>query len=325
MTSRLCLIVAVVTTAAGCAPSSPTESRESNETDRGSLEVDTVFVVTRPDLRKCAYPMCGGVYVKAVNKAKTTCLDGSKHAECYVSSLDLAALGLSDANQEEVLAGIREGRVVVSGQLAELDEPEGVPPGFAVLRAHEAYRAATDHGASGTYWRVEPSGITCIKAPCPTLTAHKLNATTEKPVTDVDYSALGLSDEEIAGFGNQMASTGLVVSGSVHSVTSSGETHKWLNLTEVFEQVLAEGPKLCLDDAACGEEAHCDTTECLSNCKPGMICPAVCYGQCVAGAPASGGSCVDACGDIAADGSCYCDDVCVEYGDCCADRDAVCL
>lgn len=325
MNSRICFLVAAVTAAAGCAPSSPTESGETNETDRGSLESDSVFVVTRPDLRKCAFPMCGGVYVKAVNKSKTTCLDGSKRSECYVASIDASALGLSSSNQEAVLEGIHAGSVLVSGQLAALDEPEGVPPGYAVLEAHEAHKAVTGHTVSGTYYRVEPSGITCIKAPCPTLTAHKLNASTDKQVTDVDFSALGLTDEDIAGFSNLMASTGLVVAGTVHSVTTSAGVEKRLSLTEVFAQVLAEGPKLCLSDDACGEDAHCDTTECLSSCQPGMVCPAVCYGQCLPGAPVSSGSCVDACGDIAADGTCYCDDVCVEYGDCCADREAVCL
>lgn len=36
-------------------------------------------------------------------------------------------------------------------------------------------------------------------------------------------------------------------------------------------------------------------------------------------------SCEKQCGQAAADGSCYCDDVCTEYGDCCNDFSQVCM
>lgn len=49
-----------------------------------------------------------------------------------------------------------------------------------------------------------------------------------------------------------------------------------------YEDVCGEPPvELCLTDAACGAGSYCDHTECLSNCPDGMVCPAVCYGQCV--------------------------------------------
>ncbi|NUP10658.1 MAG: hypothetical protein HOW73_31830 [Polyangiaceae bacterium] len=47
----------------------------------------------------------------------------------------------------------------------------------------------------------------------------------------------------------------------------------------------APEPELCLTDASCGAGQYCDHTECLSNCPDGMVCPAVCYGQCLDGAP----------------------------------------
>jgi hypothetical protein len=37
---------------------------------------------------------------------------------------------------------------------------------------------------------------------------------------------------------------------------------------------------LCMSDDQCGADQVCDHTECLSNCQPGQICPAVCWGQC---------------------------------------------
>ena len=41
-------------------------------------------------------------------------------------------------------------------------------------------------------------------------------------------------------------------------------------------------------------------------------------------ADALAGSCVQACGGQSHNGSCYCDAECASYGDCCADKLAVC-
>ena len=35
------------------------------------------YIVTRMDPRMCPTPLCGGYFVKAVNKPKTQCADGS--------------------------------------------------------------------------------------------------------------------------------------------------------------------------------------------------------------------------------------------------------
>lgn len=130
----------------------------------------------------------------------------------------------------------------------------------------------------------------------------------------------------------------------------------------------APAPELCLADDACGPGRVCDHSECLSGCADGMICPAVCYGQCVdapaptmcggfAGFPCPagqecvddpaddcdpanggadcGGICIDApppaanscqghCGGPSEDKSCYCDDLCEGYGDCCSDFAELC-
>ncbi|MBL8743005.1 MAG: hypothetical protein JNK04_17975, partial [Myxococcales bacterium] len=156
---------------------------------------------------------------------------------------------------------------------------------------------------------------------CASIQGRKLNSTVVKPLTDLDFSALGLSADEAAAAANTVATTGLVISGSIKT---QGQK-KTLKASQIFDTVQAGA--LCLDDADCGEDAYCDMTECLSNCPPDMVCPAVCHGVCKAGeepAP-TGGSCVDACGGQAADSSCYCDDACDYYGDCCSDYVSACL
>lgn len=40
------------------------------------------------------------------------------------------------------------------------------------------------------------------------------------------------------------------------------------------------GPTLCWADDECARDEYCDTTQCLSPCSDGEVCPAVCYGAC---------------------------------------------
>lgn len=321
LNARLILSSVLLSSFLACAPGTdeplPSEEVGTIE-DTRALEGDTVYVVTRQDFRKCAYPMCGGVYVKAVNKAKTTCLDGSKQADCYVGELDLSGLELSEDQTVDVRSRATAGDVILSGEIAPLENF----PEFGRVVAHKAYQARTEADATGTYYSVGDSGIVCITTPCPSLQGAKLNTTTVKQLTDVDFSALGLTEDEIAATMSTAMQKNLIMTGVIKT---SGQKKK-LKVSQIFDTVEPQ-QALCLGSDECGEGAYCDMTECLSGCAPGMVCPAVCYGACKPGeepAP-SGGSCVDACGGAAADESCYCDSACEYYGDCCGDYVSECL
>lgn len=273
------LLMAPIVTA--CAPDTTVDRVEQSATDEGAVADGVIYVVTGRDFRKCAYPMCSGFFVKAVNKAKTTCFDGTKQAECYVSAIDTSALGLSGTQGDELRAAIEAGQVLLSAELSPLDEPEGVPPGFAELRVHQAFQAKTGHEVTGTHYAVAPNGITCITAPCASLDAQKLNSTSVKRITDLDLSKLGLSDEEQQSLLSAAFEDELLVAGTISTHNTATGQQKRLTVSEVFVATTANPPA-----------------------EP---------------------SCVDACGGPSADGSCYCDDLCVDYGDCCADHASVCL
>lgn len=49
------------------------------------------YFTARPDYRKCVAPLCGGYFVKAVNKKLTSCADGTRQPECYVASITYGA------------------------------------------------------------------------------------------------------------------------------------------------------------------------------------------------------------------------------------------
>jgi len=353
MSFRTLVAAALLAPLAACAPGAPEGTTELDATDEGELAGDTVYVVTRPDYRKCSYPMCGGLYIKAVNKNKTKCFDGTKQDECYVADIDESALGLSGTQADEVSGAIREGKVLLSGELAQLQGE------FAKLTVYKAFEAETGSQVTGSYYVLEPSGITCIKAPCPSFHAKKMNSTSVKQVTDVDMSALGLTDAEISAQMEAIWSTHLVVSGALQTVSTPQGTQKRFNVSEIFSTVEPVAQALCLSHDACDASMHCDTSVCLSGCAEGEICAAVCYGQCVDGAPpvcpgggaicaslCGGddidipdgcplpqcncpiqlpGSCANACGGSDPEQTCYCDASCAEYGDCCGDYADQCL
>jgi hypothetical protein len=83
----------------GCASSDDVSVDGATELGESASELAAnpntgYFVVTRQDMRKCASPMCGGVFVKRANQALTRCADGTMQAECYTYGLELGALGL---------------------------------------------------------------------------------------------------------------------------------------------------------------------------------------------------------------------------------------
>ena len=82
--------------------------------------------------------------------------------------------------------------------------------------------------------------------------------------------------------------------------------------------------EFCMQDDEC-DSGFCDHSECLSNCPDGLICPAVCWGQCgePEPEPEPEPTCEGSCGGQG--NGCWCDEACTNYGDCCGDYEEVCL
>jgi hypothetical protein len=53
------------------------------------------FIVTRPDQRRCASPLCGGYFVQAVNLDQTRCADGTSAPDCHAFRLDFSSSGIA--------------------------------------------------------------------------------------------------------------------------------------------------------------------------------------------------------------------------------------
>jgi hypothetical protein len=136
------------------------------------------FVSARRDMRRCVSPMCGGFWVKEVN---------SSTAERYVNKLVFSSLALSN-NIEGQISGAADSELVLLGRLGE-KESRFNTRSFVVTSAFRGLPGKT-FDAKDTFFSVLPTRVNCIRAPCPTLQATRVNRTTgSMMVSDVSLEA----------------------------------------------------------------------------------------------------------------------------------------
>jgi hypothetical protein len=193
------------------------------------------FFTVRPDLRRCAAPLCGGFWVKRVNAADTICFDGSQADECYVPALSFTALHLDPAERQALEARVHAGLAVVRGVFASKSY-RGIGE-LGVLRVTEAWDAASEQAPTGTIFAVAATGIQCIAAPCPTLHATALNdAARDTQITDLDLAAVSTDDVSKDEAVNAAYADVLLVAGAIESCDRNVTLHASQLFTKVAHQ-----------------------------------------------------------------------------------------
>ncbi len=163
----------------------------------------------RRDFRRCAAPECGGIFVRKLNNLRMSCPDGSVARECYIGELDTGDL------TGDVFAKGKPGfntDVILKGQVSvgvDLEDSLGV---FSV---EEVWRSATGRRAVGRYYGIVNNEIVCITSPCFSYDQYTLNLQEMRPISDVDLSEVGASDQDLTeayrrmGEGEPLLATGL--------------------------------------------------------------------------------------------------------------------
>ena len=155
------------------------------------------FYTARPDFRECIHPICGGYFVKEVNKKLTTCTDGSKLHECYVADIKSEMPILTGAGFDNLTP------ILVSGYMTSEDYP-GFGP-FGVLTANEIHYSVTDKTAKKRFWGTINNGIVCITSPCFSYGQNLLNKKKEKVISTIDFSRSGADEKLIQEAYNRLA------------------------------------------------------------------------------------------------------------------------
>lgn len=296
--------------AAGTAYDAP--DRENTEQVRHRAESERYYVVTRPDLRKCIHPLCGGVFVAEVNREQSTCFGDTVAADCYAAALDLDALGLDEGLATEVGDQARSGQVVLRGSLKAY-EKDGNPFGVGRLVVQAAWRAVTDAPPSGNFYQIKDSGIVCVTFPCPSISQLTLNVGDVTPLGGVDLTTSGASDADLALASNAIFAGGLVVSGSHQLMEGPGGQASELVASNVFLPVGDEAGQMC-GNAVCAAGTTCCNASC-GICVPagGACSQQVCAPACAHDECSQGSALTDGCSPCAST-VCAADAFCCEEG-----------
>jgi hypothetical protein len=182
-------------------------------------------------------PLCGGYFVKRLNRATTLCADGAHAYECYVTELDLATLKLSPSEQGDTVANVDA--ELFRGKIAKLTWNGKLLGRFV---ASEAWRNASSGSvASGTYYRVDPNPIRCITYPCPAQYHEaKLNST-------VSTTLVGFAGPHAAKLASALSGSESVLAAGTNQAGKGG---KVLDATQFWTRIRAS-ETFCSSDADC--------------------------------------------------------------------------
>ena len=167
--------------------------------------------VVRPDPRLCPSPICGGYWVALANRSRTRCADGALLPRCYV------ALAV-DEKRQPLQTGVPDGALV------RADVEPWTFQGFGNLGALVVadVRAPIGNGTQGAYFRVRDLGIRCIKAPCFSLGAAKLNRPARLNVSSLDLTVATRLPKEWKRAEKELTAGGLFLLGRVVKTSDTG-------------------------------------------------------------------------------------------------------
>lgn len=195
------------------------------------------YIVTMPDNRMCPSPLCGGYFVKEVNKPKTRCADGTWQPQCHAVELDASGLGWS-GDQLVLFSGqFGQQRALVRGKLRQTER--GLIKAD-VLVVEEGWVGQALGKTVGTFYGARASGIVCVAFPCPSIHERELNFPTHLLIEDVDLAASGATEDQVAaGYEALSEGTGILAVGENQVIAGSAAAIK-LVTSEFYLPVAAK-------------------------------------------------------------------------------------
>ncbi|HEY8223939.1 MAG TPA: DUF6748 domain-containing protein [Pyrinomonadaceae bacterium] len=254
---RVVSIAAVLTSLsfAAAVPRAVEETTYTSSDPVDSLASTSTYFTLRPDLRRCASPMCGGYFVRRVNGSRTLCANNRYAGECYVSEIDWNGHG-----EVEPERALLRGEIVSSthqrfGKLGR-------------FRVRESWQAATDGRPTAEFFRVRDLGVRCITHPCLTHHEARLNSTVAQKIAGVELNKVGASDALVQeAFTGLTSPEGILVSGTLRRVTGPAGSASTLDASQFYLRAKAQttSRKPCIKTGCSGQV--CSDEEVITTCE----------------------------------------------------------
>lgn len=266
------------------------------------------YLVTRADPRACPAPICGGWFVKEVNRPKSRCADGTYAADCHALEVDLAALSLGDKRREALSKAFGEGHALLRGRLERRHTADAFV--IDVLVADEGWLGQAASTPTGQFTADHDNGTVCVTTPCPTIDERVLNVPGAGTTTldAIDLAASGADPDKVAAGREALSKrAGILVAGHLKPRASTGDPTRTRIASEFYLRTGTGTLPPPPDGQACGGPT-------------GISCPADQYCELAPGScatPGAEGTChspPEACPTVV-DPVCGCDGV--TYGNDC--------
>ncbi|MGE3547217.1 MAG: DUF6748 domain-containing protein [Kofleriaceae bacterium] len=262
-----------------CASSDPIDELATASTDEDLLDGKAdgasggtyTYYSIRPDLRKCAHPFCGGMFLERVNRTTTVCHDGQIRESCYTPELDWSESNLGPVSQAQLIAAANNGALsggafaVVRGRFARANSTPVSSLGRFIVT--EAWVAEGDQPASGVFARVKDNGIVCLAAPCGSLTEAALNNSRKAEISELDFSVGQLADTEIQNLIEDLREpSGIIVAGDRYTYSLNGRPGKGRTVTNAYRRLINPLAEPCYV-GGCSSEVCSDQEGAITTCE----------------------------------------------------------
>ena len=204
MVSRVAIVLLVIVAALGGA------TRAGGDTPSSVSS----YYVGRGDPRLCPSPLCGGVWVRLVNKNATSCGGQFAGRECYVAAVNVSRVRVSERLRARLAGLVGSGLALARGTIVR-----GRVPGFpelSTLVASEVWPASSAPGTpTGPFRVLRDHDVRCDTAPCFSTHATLLNSGRHTNVSGIDLSRLRTTHAERDHARERMATGELIAAGRI--------------------------------------------------------------------------------------------------------------
>ena len=172
------------------------------------------YYVGRGDPRLCPSPMCGGVWVRLVNRNATSCGGAFTGPECYVASVDLSRIRVSEQLRTRLGGLVAAGLALTRGTIVR-GRVQGFPE-LPTLVVSEMWTASSSpRSPEGPFRVLRDNGVRCVTTPCFSTHAVRLNSGQHTNISSVDLSRIRATRAERDHARERIADGELIAAGRI--------------------------------------------------------------------------------------------------------------